>query len=500
MTYQQLLAAVFVEGWIFIAISLLGIRGKLIAIVPTCILYSTSAGIGLFLSFIGMQQSEGLGVVTYNAATLVTLGGCPPPNRVHQFTFTPEQGSLLPNASDVCAVGSDGAVELFEPAWVPSGNYACTSSGIMRSATTWLGICSGMLMVVLMAKNVKGAMMLGILFCTIISWIPTPSNAAAYIGDYSTVPGAKARTDYFKKVATVPNTAYTAGQFDWSGFDNGNLWQALVTFLYIDFLDATGTFFSMANFLGNYIPNFIDEKTKAFPRSLIAYCVDGLSIVIGSCLGTSPLTVFIESASGIREGARTGIAALTISFCFFIALWFSPLIAAIPPYATGPALILVGALMMINITKVRFDLVEHAVPAFLTIAVMPLTYSISYGLIAGIFSYMIIHFVLLTWNIVQVKVFPKTFRAESLEAADGNPWKAAWHATFNPAGEPGRIEYPDTEATLRTVTFKLHEMEKTLTEAGIPFDEEGRSVKGKSATDVVGDVEAAVEEEVTPKV
>ena len=381
VTYQQALTAAFIEGWIFIAIALLGIRGKIVKLIPRCILLSTSAGIGLFLSFIGLQQGEGIGLVTYNSATLVTLGGCSPQYRQRQFTFFGATGGVTPNASDVCTVGPTGEVELFEPGWLPSGNYACSSAGVMRSPTMWLGIASGLLMATLMAKNVKGSMIIGVLFATFISWMHTPSNMAAYIGNYTSVPGAKARYEVFKKVVAVPDTSYTAGQFDWSGFSNGRLWLALITFLYVDFLDATGTFFSMANFLNNYIPNFVDMKNKTFDRQLAAYCVDGISIVTGACLGTSPLTVYIESASGIREGARTGIAALTVAFCFFVAMFFSPLIASIPPYATGPALILVGSMMILNIVKINWSSVQDAVPAFLTMAIMPLTYSIAVSLI-----------------------------------------------------------------------------------------------------------------------
>src|SRR5688500_7072692 len=117
---------------------------------------------------------------------------------------------------------------------------------------------------------------------------------------------------------------------------------------------------------------------------MMAYCVDGVSIIVGACLGVSPITIYIESASGIREGARTGMAALTVMVCFFIALFFTPLIATIPPYATGPALILVGSMMLINVVNINWSNTQEAVPAFLTIAVMPLTYSIAYGVIAGI--------------------------------------------------------------------------------------------------------------------
>jgi adenine/guanine/hypoxanthine permease len=472
ITYQQALTAAFIEGWIFILISLIGVRSWLLKVIPRCLLLSTSAGIGLFLAFIGLQQSEGIGLVTYNSATLVTLGGCSTQYRQHQFTFVGSDGGPIPAAADVCAVSPTGEAELFAPGWVPSGNYACSSAGVMRSPTMWLGIMSGFIMAVLMAKNVKGSMIIGILFATIISWIPTPGNMAAYIGDYTSVPGAKLRMQYFKKVVAVPDTSYSAGQFDWSAFNNGNLWVALITFLYVDFLDASGTFFSMANFLNNYIPNFVDSKTKTFDRQMQAYCVDGVSIVAGACLGTSPLTVYIESAAGIREGARTGVAALVISLCFLVAMFFSPLISAIPPYATGPALVLVGSMMIFNIVKIQWTNVQDAIPAFITLSIMPLTYSIAYGLIAGIMAYIIVNGLVLVWNYIQAAAFPKTVPDEAKAAGNGNALKTAWHMTANPPAPEGLVEMDDIiDHDMRRMTFRLHSAEAKLTEAGISTED-----------------------------
>ena len=244
----------------------------------------------------------------------------------------------------------------------------------------------------------------------------------------------------------------------------------------------------MANYLNNYIPNFIDLKTKTFERQMAAYCVDGISIICGACLGTSPLTVYIESASGIREGARTGVAALVIAFCFFIALFFSPLIAAIPPYATGPALILVGALMVINIIRINWASVQEAVPSFLTIAVMPLTYSIAYGLIAGIMSYIWIHLMLLAWNYIHALLFPASFPAEAKAAGNGNPFKAAWYLTANPPEPKDLVEFPteENEATLRAMTFRLNSAEAKLAAAGIPLDDLDESTSSDGKPSAVG--------------
>ncbi|KAL4442024.1 hypothetical protein ABPG77_011285 [Micractinium sp. CCAP 211/92] len=445
VAYNEALSAVFIEGFIFMAVTLLGVRSKLVELIPRSIMLATSAGIGLFLAFIGMQASEGLGVATYNSATLVTLGGCAPEYRTNQYTISGSAIASVGSPDSICYIDSTtGNVTANGGLFVPSDSYSCASAGVMRSATMWLGIAGGMLMTVLMAKNGKGAIMVGILFVTFISWIPNDGNGARYIAkpdgcqpDNTFADGSAClytpemrRWDYFKKVVSAPNTSATAGKFDFSGFKNGNLWVALITFLYVDFLDATGTFYSMANFLSNYIPGFVDQKRKRFPRQTAAFMVDGASITIGACLGTPPLTVYIESASGIREGARTGIATLMVGFCFFVSLFFSPLLATVPPYATGPALILVGALMIINIVKIPWDRVGEAVPAFLTMITMPMTYSVAYGFIAGIIGYIIINWSVFAINYIETTFFPGAAKGDETLTRSAT-WKIVRTKTFH---------------------------------------------------------------------
>lgn len=147
---------------------------------------------------------------------------------------------------------------------------------------------------------------------------------------------------------------------------------------------------------------FINDKDNSFPRQLIAFCIDGIAIIIGSLLGCAPLTVMIESASGIREGGRTGVTALMVAFLFFVSLFFSPLIASIPPYATGPALILVGSMMLENLVDIDWADVRQAVPAFITVILMPLTYSIAYGVIGGICSYLFLYLALFGLDLLSV--------------------------------------------------------------------------------------------------
>src|SRR5690348_13310063 len=185
-----------------------------------------------------------------------------------------------------------------------------------------------------MMYKVKGAIFYGIAIVSIMSW---PRNSSFTYFPYT--PEGDNRFNFFKKVVgfhSIENTL-AAQQWDLSGALGSQFALALFTFLYVDILDATGTLYSMARFAG-----VVDEKTGSFPRSTIAYCTDAISISIGSLFGTSPVTAFIESGAGIAEGGRTGLAAMTTGLCFFISLFFAPIFASIPPWATGCTLVLVS--------------------------------------------------------------------------------------------------------------------------------------------------------------
>lgn len=412
ITYKEALSAVFIEGFIFIFIALTGVRGKLIQLVPKSVMLATAGGIGFFLAFIGLQGSEGIGLITQDPATLVTLGGCPVEKRLKSFTPNDPDNICTP-ALNQYPNGTFYATASATGLGAASANYYCDGER-MRSPTMWLGIMGGLLMVLLMGRGYKGSIMTGILFVTFISWIQ--GHSASYLGEGSQIPGGDARWHYFKKVVGYPNTSKTAVQFDWGAFKNSNLWAALISFLYLDFLDTTGTLFAMASFLNKNMPGFIDQKTKTFPRQTAAFCVDGIAIVVGGILGIAPLTVFVESATGIKDGGRTGITALTISFYFFLALFFTPIIASIPPFATGPALVLVGAMMMENLLDIRWHEVQHAVPAFLTIAIIPLSYSIAYGVIAGIASYIFLYLFFLIYDLATAPLYGRSYKEILAEA------------------------------------------------------------------------------------
>ncbi|KAJ2463904.1 hypothetical protein EV174_006888, partial [Coemansia sp. RSA 2320] len=173
--------------------------------------------------------------------------------------------------------------------------------------------------------------------------------------------------------------------FHWD-LSSGEIWIALITFLYVDILDCTGTMFSMAKFGG-----YMDERTQDFEGSSMAFLVDSASIAIGSVFGSSPVTAFIESGAGIAEGGRTGITTVVTGLMFFVALFFAPIFASFPPWATGPALITVGSMMMQNVTQINWRYIGDGLPAFITIIMIPFGYSIGYGLIAGIGSFIFIN-------------------------------------------------------------------------------------------------------------
>ncbi|TVY44792.1 putative xanthine/uracil permease [Lachnellula occidentalis] len=346
VSYQLALTAIFVEGLIFVALSILGLRQWLARTIPQSLKIASGAGIGLYLSLIGLTYSAGIGAITGGATDPLQLAGC--------------VENLRDPTTGVC------------------------TSGKMRNPTMWVGIfCGGIFTAFLMMYRIKGAIIAGILLVSIISW-PRDTVVTYFphttIGDFS--------FDFFKKVVTFHPITRVLGVQDWniSGAHGGQFALALITFLYVDILDATGTLYSMARFCGA-----IDEDTQDFEGSAVAYIVDALSITIGSLFGCPPVTAFIESGAGISEGGTTGITACVTGICFIISIFFAPIFASIPPWATGCTLILVGAMMARACIDINWRYIGDSVPAFLTMAVMPFTYSIAYGLITGIVTYIILN-------------------------------------------------------------------------------------------------------------
>ena len=348
VSYENALFATFIEGFIFLALSATGFRFKLMNMIPKHIKFAMTAGIGLFLAHIGLQSAEGIGLVTSDGATLVTLGGC----------------DLDKQVCDIQGL-----------------NCYCPVNTDMEGPTTWLGICGFALMTMLMIYKVKGAMFFAIMSVTILSWFR--NTAVSYFPDNQV---GDDRFDYFKKIIDFHSFSKTPfALFDNINLDSKNIWIALITFLYVDMLDTAGTLFSMAEYMN------ILEDDGSFPGQTAAFCSDAVGTIVGALLGTSSVTTYIESGAGIEEGGKTGLTAVFISLFFFLSLIFAPILASIPPWATGPALILIGSLMIKTVKKIKWDNMRIAIPSFITIIIMPLTYSIAYGIIAGLCTNLLIY-------------------------------------------------------------------------------------------------------------
>lgn len=343
--FKVALTAIFVEGFVFFALAIFGLRQWLARAIPQSVKLATGAGIGLYLTLIGLTYSNGIGVVVGATATPVTLGGCSPENRLEDGT--------------------------------------CPSWDKMRHPAMWVGImCGGVLTTFLMIYRVKGAVIIGILLVSIISW---PRNTPVTYFPHN--PIGDDSFSFFKEVVAFHPIKSTLNVQDWNiGSYGKQFGLAMITFLYVDILDATGTLYSMARFAG-----LMDPVTQDFEGSAVAYMCDSISISIGALLGVPPVTTFVESGAGITEGGKTGITGMTTGLCFFIAVFFAPIFASVPPWATGCVLVLVGSMMAGAVVDINWKYIGDAVPAFIAITIMPFTYSIAYGMIGGVFSYILLN-------------------------------------------------------------------------------------------------------------
>ncbi|WMJ82106.1 NCS2 family permease [Clostridium sp. MB40-C1] len=322
--YRVALTAVFVEGIIFIILSLTNVREAVVNAIPTTLKLAVTAGIGLFIAFIGFVNS---GIVIKDEATLVKMGN---------FTKPPVIIAII---------------------------------GII-------------VIVILSKKNIKGALLWGIVASTVLAWIYAalnPKLAAEVYHIY--LPDGIFRYESIKPIAFKLDFSYLV--------DTQKIWSFLtiaMTFLFVDFFDTIGTLVGVASKVG-----MVDEEGRV-KNAGKALLVDAIGTTCGAVLGTSTVTTYVESSAGVAEGGRTGLTSVVTGILFLIAMFLSPLFIAIPGCATAPALIVVGFFMMENIVKIDFADFTEGVPAFLTIALMPLTYSIGDGLTMGILSYAVFNF------------------------------------------------------------------------------------------------------------
>ncbi|TID20329.1 hypothetical protein E2P81_ATG07630 [Venturia nashicola] len=346
LSYGMALGAVFIEGFVFLFLALTGMRQWLVRLIPNSIKIASGCGIGLFLAEVGLSYSSGIGAITGGGtSTPLDLAGCPP--------------KYLDKVTGAC-----------------NGHK-------MENPTLWIGLfCGGILTAYLMSYKVKSAIVIGISVVTIMSW-PRDTTFTYFPRTQE----GNDRFEFFKKVAVIHPIKHTLNAIDWNVFQAPSQFAlALFTFLYVDIIDCTATLYSMARFSG-----VVDPKSGDFPRSTIAYCIDSICITIGALFGVSPVTAFIESGAGIAEGGKTGLTAITTGTCFLISLFFAPIFASIPPWATGCTLVLVGCMMMRQVTLINWRYIGDAVPAFVTLLFMPFSYSIAYGLIAGILCYVVLN-------------------------------------------------------------------------------------------------------------
>ena len=309
-SWQFALTAVFIEGLIFILLTLTNVREAIVNAIPLSLRNAIGAGIGLFIAFIGLTSS---GVVVSDQATFVTLGD------------------------------------------ITSGSGLLALIGLVITG-------------ILFMRNVPGAILIGILITMVI--------------------GIAMGVTEFKGVVSHPESiAPIFCKFEFENVFTLDMLVVVFTFLFIDMFDTVGTLVGVCT-----KANMIDKDGK-ISRIRQAFMADAIATTAGAVLGTSTTTTYVESAAGVAQGGRSGLTAFSVAVCFAIALFFSPLFLSIPAAATAPALIIVGLLMLEPITKIPWNKLTEAIPAFICIVMMPFTYSISNGILLGMIAYVLINVV-----------------------------------------------------------------------------------------------------------
>lgn len=333
-TWQQALAAVFAEGIIFILLSLTNVREAIFNSIPMNLKHAVSVGIGLFIAFIGLQNAK---IVVGNDSTLVSI-----------FSFKSS---------------------------VAGGTFS--SQGI----TVLLALIGVLVTAILLAKNVKGGILWGILITWILGIICQLTHLYvpnADLGYYSLLPD-------FSNGISVPSMMPTFMKMDFSIVFSLDFVVIMFAFLFVDMFDTLGTLIGVAS-----KADMLDKDGK-LPKIKGALFSDAVGTSVGAVCGTSTVTTFVESASGVAEGGRTGLTSLVAGVLFALSLLLSPIFLAIPSFATAPALIVVGYLMLTSVTKIDFNDMTEAIPCFIAIIAMPFMYSISEGISMGVISYVVIN-------------------------------------------------------------------------------------------------------------
>ena len=309
-SWQFALTAVLIEGLIFIVLTLTNVREAIVNAIPLSLRNAIGAGIGLFIAFIGLESA---GVIIPDSATLVTLGD------------------------------------------ITSGSALLALVGIVITGFLY-------------AKNIPGAILIGILLTMIIG---IPMGVTEFQGVLSSPESIK--PILFK--------------FEFQHIFTLDMLAVVFTFLFIDMFDTVGTLVGVCTKAG------MADKNGRIPRLNQAFMADSIATTVGAFLGTSTTTTYVESAAGVAQGGRSGLTAFVVGACFVIALFFSPLFLSIPAAATAPALVIVGLLMLEPIKYIPFDDFSESIPAFVCIIMMPLSYSISNGILLGMITYVLMNLI-----------------------------------------------------------------------------------------------------------
>lgn len=307
-TWQFALTAVFIEGLIFILLTLTGLRTKLVELLPAMLRKSITPGIGFFIMFIGFQNS---GIIVSNDATIVTLGD-------------------------------------------------------LHSAPVILACFGIILCSILLIRKVRGALLIGILTTTAVG-IPLGITHFSHI------------------LSTPPSMSALFCKFEWQNIMSLDMVVCVFTLLFMDIFDTIGTLIGVCHRAG------MMDKDGKIPGLQKAFMADAVGTTVGAMIGTSTVTTFVESASGVDAGGRSGLTAFTAAVCFALSLFLAPLFLSIPTQATSPALILVGVMMMNDFKSINFEHYVTAVPCILCVILMPLTYSISDGILLSVIAWVMLH-------------------------------------------------------------------------------------------------------------
>ena len=345
-TWQMALMAVFAEGLIFIVLSLTNVREAIFNAIPAILKSAVSVGIGLFIAFVGLQNAK---LIVNSDSTLLT--------------YQSFKGETFHS------VGV-GAI---------------------------LALIGVLIIAVMLVKKVKGAILYGILITWVLGIVC--ELCGVYIPDaeagmYSVIPTSFVSFDF----SALGQTFGQVFKVDFSGLNVLDFFAVMFAFLFVDLFDTLGTLIGVAS-----KADMLDENGR-LPRIKGALLADAIATSAGAVLGTSTTTTYVESASGVTEGGRTGLTAMTTGVLFLLAVIFSPLFLTIPSFATAPALIVVGFYMLGAVAKIDFDDLSDAIPAFLTIVAMPLAYSISEGIAIGVISWTLLN--LITGKASEKKISP----------------------------------------------------------------------------------------------